>query len=207
VPGCAEKGSAQRLFPFRHDPEGIHCLDFRRRCSFPAHAEEHNLPELLVFLVREAVDAHADKVGEHVPGRVAELEQMLRHDPDEQAARLQPRAAAPEPLVFQPAVLVVTVVGRVEVEEVVAVAGGNQALVGIVQNMGNVIFPVPVSPSQHRVHSSPRRLRPALVQLDAIWLEAEHTGQCHQSGTFAGAGVEDATAVRRGDVRQNEFRY
>jgi hypothetical protein len=66
----------------------------------PPQAEEGDLLEYLILAVGEAVDLHLLVPGEDVAHRLAQPQQVLGHDPDEQAARLQPGAAVPEPLVL-----------------------------------------------------------------------------------------------------------
>ena len=102
-------------------------------------AKEDNLAELVIGVVGEAVYLHPVVPGEDVAGCFAEAQHMLRHDPNEQSASLQPGPGADQPLIFKTAVLIIMVIWRVAIEEVVTSLGSDQVQVTVMQDAGGML--------------------------------------------------------------------
>jgi hypothetical protein len=135
------------------------------------NAKEYNLPEALVEVIGETVNLHPIVPGEDVAGCLAELEQVLRNDPDQQTAGLQPGTTADEPLVFKAAVFIVVVVGWIKLKEVVAAARGDEIQVAIVQDARSMLVNSRAR-FQQPIHRLSRCGRPAIMQFHAKGIQS-----------------------------------
>ena len=104
------------------------------------------------------------------------------------------------------AVLIIMVIRGVEVEQVVTAAGSDQVVVAVVQDAGGGGRGRRRGPGRARRqqlgHGRAGRLSPPFMQLHAEGLQAQTAGQGHQGCPLAGAGVQDAPALRGRDVGQ-----
>ena len=98
------------------------------------------------------------------------------------------------------AVLIIMVIRGVEVEQVVTAAGSDQVVVAVVQDAGG--GGRGLARRQQLGHGRAGRLSPPFMQLHAEGLQAQTAGQGHQGCPLAGAGVQDAPALRGRDVGQ-----
>jgi hypothetical protein len=173
--------------------------------------KEDNLFELIVSIIREPVYLYPIIPGKEIAGGLTEAEHMLRDNPDQQAAWLQPGTGMEEPLIFQTAVLLIMVIGWIHIQAVVTATRGYQAEVTVVEDAGGGGYGGIVgngcSGNKQLVNGRAGCFRPAFMQFHAKRIQSQPVSQGHQGCALTGAWVQDTAAVGGGDVSENQVGY